>query len=72
MGTNLVHKDAKISSDSLIGPNSVIHKSAIIEKGCRVKHSVIMDDTKLGLSVHVFNSILMNGITVGNYSRIQN
>lgn len=54
-----MHKDADISSDCLIGPYCVIHKNVKVSKGCRISNSVIMDNTSLGVSNQVLNSILM-------------
>ena len=71
-GINLVHKNVQVSEDALIGPYCVLHEKVQIASGCRLRKSVIMENTKIGKSSHVFNSILMYDIEVGKYVRIQN
>ena len=69
-GINLVHKNAYVDKEALVGPFCVIHEETRINKGARVCCSTIEAKSVVGENAHVFNSILAQNVRVGQWTRL--
>ena len=70
-GVNLIHKQAKISSDALVGPFCVVHQGVVVGPGAQVVESILMDDCVVEEGAQVLESVLMFGVKVERYGRVE-
>lgn len=78
----IIGSEVKIHPSSNIGPNAVIGNGCLVDEGCHIQNSVLMDFCQIGSNCHIDQSILGNhciifdnisipkGSILGPYSRI--
>eukprot|EP00123_Amoebidium_parasiticum_P008992 comp19138_c0_seq1/m.21792 comp19138_c0_seq1/g.21792 ORF comp19138_c0_seq1/g.21792 comp19138_c0_seq1/m.21792 type:complete len:335 (-) comp19138_c0_seq1:202-1206(-) len=70
VGDVLIDPTAKIGANCTIGPHVVIGKNVVIQDGCRVKKTTLMDGVVIKAHAWVNNSIVGWNSTVGKWARL--
>ncbi|GAA5998862.1 mannose-1-phosphate guanylyltransferase [Rhodotorula paludigena] len=66
-----IHEDAQIDDTAKIGPNVSIGSGVKIGYGCRVKESIILDDTTLDKNSCVLYSIIGENCKIAPWARVE-
>ncbi|KAL5111311.1 Mannose-1-phosphate guanyltransferase beta [Taenia crassiceps] len=71
-GNVIIHPTAKVSANSLIGPNVVIGSDVEVEEGVRIQASTLLRGCKVRNHSWVSNSIIGWNCCVGKWVRMEN
>ncbi|SCZ90633.1 BZ3500_MvSof-1268-A1-R1_Chr1-3g02115 [Microbotryum saponariae] len=66
-----IDETAEVDPTAKVGPNVSIGAGVKIGYGCRVKESIILDNTTLDKNAYVINSIISEDCKLGPWSRVE-
>ena len=69
---NFVHESVQLGSKATVSAGCIVGKGSILGDKCSVKRSIIGSTCKLGNSVKIVGSILMDDVIIEDGSHIQN
>lgn len=69
---NFVHETVQLGSKATVSAGCIVAKGTVLGDRCSVKRSIIGTTCKLGNSVKIFSSIVMDDVIVEEGSHIQN
>lgn len=67
-----IGQDCKIAENAQVGPYATLGNRCRLKRGAVVEQSVCWDDIEIGIDSTVRNSVLGNGITIGDKQEIVN
>lgn len=69
---NFVHESVQLGSKAIVSAGCIVGKGSILGDRCSVKRSIIGSTCKLGNSVKIVSSIVMDDVIIEDGSHIQN
>lgn len=69
---NFVHESVQLGSKATVSAGCIVGKGSILGDRCSVKRSIIGSTCKLGNSVKIVSSIVMDDVIIEDGSHIQN
>ena len=69
---NFMHESVQLGSKATVSAGCIVGKGSILGDRCSVKRSIIGSTCKLGTSVKIVGSIVMDNVIIEDNSHIQN